>query len=53
MEAWITFTLLAVVMRSLRTASQKQVSKRLSIHAATLVRFLFGIKFAALYFFHH
>ena len=51
MEAWMTFTLLAVVMQSLRTASQKQVSKRLSIHAATLVRFLFGIKFAALYFF--
>lgn len=47
----MTFTLLAVVMQSLRTASQKQVSKRLSIHAATLVRFLFGIKFAALYFF--
>jgi len=51
MEAWITFTLLAVVMQSLRTASQKQVSKRISIQAATLVRFLFGIKFAALYFF--
>ena len=51
MEAWITFTLLAVFMQSLRTASQKQVSKRISIQAATLVRFLFGIKFAALYFF--
>ena len=51
MEAWITFTLLAVIMQSLRTASQKQVSKRISIQAATLVRFLFGIKFAALYFF--
>ena len=51
MEAWITFTLLAVVMQSLRTASQKQVSKRISIQAAALVRFPFGIKFAVLYFF--
>ena len=51
METWITFTLFAVVMQSLRTDSQKKVSKKISIQAATLVRFLFGIKFAALYFF--
>ena len=51
MDTWTTFTLFAVVMQSLRTASQKKVSKRISIQAATLVRFLFGIKFAALYFF--
>ena len=51
MDTWITFTLFAVVMQSLRTASQKKVSKRISIQAATLVRFLFGIKFAVLYFF--
>ena len=51
MNTWIAFTLFAVVMQSLRTACQKKVSKRISIQAATLVRFLFGIKFAALYFF--
>ena len=50
MKTWITFTLFAVVMQSLRTASQKKVSTEISIQAATLVRFLFGIKFAALYF---
>ena len=51
METWITFTLLAVVMQSVRTAGQKQITRKISVQAATLVRFLFGIKFAALYFF--
>ncbi|NKB33442.1 MAG: EamA family transporter [Pseudomonadales bacterium] len=49
METWIVFTLLAVVMQSIRTAAQKQLANRLSIQAATLVRFLFGIKFALIY----
>lgn len=51
METWITFTLLAVVMQSVRTAGQKQITQKISVQAATLVRFLFGIKFAAVYFF--
>ncbi len=51
METWIVFTLLAVVMQSIRTAGQKQIARRLSVEATTLVRFLFGLPFAALYFY--
>ena len=51
METWIVFTLLAVVMQSVRTAGQKQIARKLSIEATTLVRFLFGLPFAGLYFF--
>ena len=51
MELWIIFTLLAVIMQSVRTAAQKQITQEISVQSATLVRFLFGIKFAALYFF--
>lgn len=50
METWIAFTLLAVVMQSVRTAGQKQIARQLSIPATTLVRFLFGLPFALLYF---
>lgn len=49
METWIVFTLLAVVMQSVRTAAQKQLTNKISIQAATLVRFLFGIIFALSY----
>ena len=51
MEPWIFFTILAVIMQSVRTAAQKQITQEISVQSATLVRFLFGIKFAALYFF--
>ena len=44
METWIVFTLLAVVMQSVRTAGQKQIARKLSIEATTLVRFLFGLR---------
>ena len=50
MDSWIVFTLLAVVMQSVRTAGQKQIAQSISIQATTLVRFLFGLPFAALYF---
>lgn len=50
MQTWIVFTLLAVVMQSVRTAGQKQIARKLSVEATTLVRFLFGLPFAALYF---
>lgn len=49
MELWIPYTLLAVVMQSVRTAGQKQVTQYLSVPAATLVRFLYGLPFAAIY----
>ncbi len=51
MDLWIAFTLLAVVMQSLRTAGQKQIAKKLSVEAVTLVRFAFGLPFAVLYCF--
>ena len=50
METWIIFTLLAVVMQSIRTAGQKSIAQKISIPATTLVRFLFGLPFAVLYF---
>jgi len=46
MEFWVAFTLLAVVFQSVRTAGQKQIARHISIPAATLVRFLFGMPFA-------
>ncbi|MBM87407.1 MAG: hypothetical protein CMQ41_03440 [Gammaproteobacteria bacterium] len=49
MDTWVAFTLLAVVMQSIRTAAQKQLTSNISVQAATLVRFLFGIKFALIY----
>ena len=47
----MVFTLLAVVMQSVRTAGQKQIAKSISAQAATLVRYLFGLPFALLYFY--
>lgn len=49
-ETWVAFTLLAVIMQSVRTAGQKKIANSISIEAATLVRFLFGLPFAFLYF---
>lgn len=51
MEIWILFTLLAVVMQSLRTAAQKQIAQSITASAATLVRYLFGLPFALAYYF--
>ena len=50
MEVWVSFTLLAALMQSLRTAGQKKITEKISIQAATLVRFVFGIKFVIAYF---
>lgn len=50
MEIWVLFTLLAVVMQSVRTAAQKQIAQSISASAATLVRYLFGLPFALAYF---
>ena len=51
MELWIAFTLLAVIMQSVRTAGQKQIARSVSAQAATLVRYLFGLPFSLLYFY--
>ena len=48
---WILLTLFAVVMQTLRTAGQKHLTAHMDAMAATLVRFLFGLPFAAAYLF--
>ena len=46
---WIPFTLLAVIMQTLRTAGQKRLTEPLDALTVTLVRYLFGLPFVALY----
>jgi drug/metabolite transporter (DMT)-like permease len=46
---WIPITLFAVIMQTVRTAGQKHLTVHLDPIAVTLVRFLFGLPFAALY----
>ena len=48
-EPWVYWTLLAAVMQSVRTAGQKVLVADISSVSATLVRYLFGLPFAALY----
>ena len=50
MSTWMFFTILAVIMQSVRTAGQKQMAQSLTAEATTLVRFLFGLPFALIYF---
>jgi drug/metabolite transporter (DMT)-like permease len=49
METWVLFTLLAALMQSVRTAGQKKLTSQLSPMATTMVRYLFGAPFAAIY----
>jgi drug/metabolite transporter (DMT)-like permease len=49
MDAWVLFTLLAVLMQTIRTAGQKKLSASLSPMATTMVRYLFGLPFALIY----
>ncbi len=46
---WIPITLLAALVQAIRTAMQKQLTAGMGIEAVTLVRFLFGLPFAAAY----
>ncbi|MDX1514659.1 MAG: DMT family transporter [Gammaproteobacteria bacterium] len=48
---WIALTLFAVSMQTVRTAGQKHLTRHMDAVAATLVRFLFGLPFAAAYLF--
>ncbi len=45
---WVVLTLMAVLMQSVRTAGQKYLTSDLSAIGATMVRFLFGLPFAAI-----
>ena len=46
---WVAVTLFAVIMQTIRTAGQKQLTAHLDAITVTLVRFLFGLPFAVLY----
>jgi len=45
---WVLLTLLAVLMQSVRTAGQKYLTSDLNAIGATMVRFVFGLPFAAI-----
>ena len=47
---WISVTLFAVIMQTVRTAGQKHLTAELSPVTTTLVRFLFGLPFVLAYF---
>ncbi len=49
-DHWVFWTLLAASMQAVRTAGQKQLSASLSPLATTMVRYLFGLPFALIYF---
>lgn len=46
---WITLTLFAALMQSVRTAGQKELATKVSAVASTHVRYLFGLPFALIY----
>jgi len=46
---WITLTLFAALMQSVRTAGQKELANKVSAVASTHVRYLFGLPFALIY----
>lgn len=48
-EPWVLWTLLAAAMQAVRTAGQKQLAEHISVHTATMVRYLFGLPFALVY----
>ncbi|MEE9333718.1 MAG: DMT family transporter [Granulosicoccaceae bacterium] len=46
---WITLTLFAALMQSVRTAGQKELATHVSAVASTHARYLFGLPFALIY----
>lgn len=50
LESWVWWTLLAALMQAVRTAGQKHLSKEVSPLATTLVRYLYGLPFALIWF---
>lgn len=46
---WIAFTILAALMQAVRTAGQKQLTSSVSAMSSTLIRYAFGLPFAAAY----
>ena len=50
LESWVFWSLLAAAMQAIRTAGQKYLTIEISPLGATLVRYLFGLPFVAIYF---
>ena len=49
LESWVFWSLLAATMQAVRTAAQKSLVVNISPLGATLVRYLFGLPFVAMY----
>ncbi|HIG39901.1 MAG: EamA family transporter [bacterium] len=49
LEPWVFWTLLAASMQAVRTAGQRHLTSEITPLAATLVRYLFGLPFVALW----
>lgn len=49
-EYWVWWTLFAASMQAIRTAGQKHLSNEVTPLATTLVRYLFGLPFAIIWF---
>ncbi|MBT4615344.1 MAG: EamA/RhaT family transporter, partial [Gammaproteobacteria bacterium] len=49
LESWVFWSLLAATMQAVRTAGQKYLIADISPLGATLVRYLFGLPFIAMY----
>ena len=49
LESWVFWSLLAATMQAVRTAAQKSLVVSISPLGATLVRYLFGLPFVAMY----
>ncbi|MGB1421859.1 MAG: DMT family transporter [Pseudomonadales bacterium] len=49
LESFVIWTLLAALMQAVRTAAQKTLNQTVSVGSATLVRYLFGLPFVAIY----
>ncbi len=52
MGSWIAFTVLAALMQAVRTAGQKQLTSSVSPMSSTLIRYVFGLPFAAVYLYY-
>lgn len=52
MSSWIAFTVLAALMQAVRTAGQKQLTSSVSPMSSTLIRYVFGLPFAAVYLYY-
>ncbi|NND91470.1 MAG: DMT family transporter [Granulosicoccus sp.] len=48
-SAWVAFTIFAALMQAVRTAGQKHLASSVSPMSSTLIRYVFGLPFAIIY----